>query len=206
MPIPPLEPLDEYFPYLCRMVAKTSWLPHPDTVRALGRAAFPTSRARKHHPLFSISDNEKPVRMYDDNITPTWAVLWAHGIVDADSSQKRSGWTFAHTWPSPASDDVNSYTHLANLVMIPECFASLTDKKGPLTGYLRWHAWTVYGWKPDPVKPPEMPVDYNKIQWRYFLKCDAPRTVIATRLAKLDNKRVRILKKLAQRNSACSST
>ena len=180
------------------MVAKTSWLPHPDTVRALKRPAFPTSHARKHHPLFSISDNEKPVRMYDDNITPTWAMLWAHGIVDADGSQKRSGWTFSHIWPSPASVDVNSYTHLANLVMIPECFASLTDKNGPLTGYLRWHAWTVYGWKPDHVKPPEMPVDYNNI----LPKCDAPGTVIATRLAKLGNKRVRILKEIAKINSS----
>lgn len=193
MPIPPLEPLDQYFQDLCRMVAKTSWLPHPDTVRALGRAAFPTSRAKRQHPRFtSISKNGEPVGMYDDNTTPTWAILWAHGIVGGD----RTGWGFAHVWP--ASDDINSYTHLANLAMIPECFASLTDKDGPLTGYLRWHAWTVYGWKPDHVEPPQMPVDYNNIQWRYFSKFDAPRIFIGQRLSKLNNKRVRILRSIME--------
>jgi hypothetical protein len=42
-----------------------------------------------------------------------------------------------------------AYTHLANLAMVPEPFASLTDKNGPLTVFLRWHAWEVYGWKPE---------------------------------------------------------
>ena len=82
--------------------------------------------------------------------------------------------------------------------MIPECFASLTDKDGPLTGYLRWHAWTVYGWKPDHVEPPQMPVDYNNIQWRYFSKFDAPRIFIGQRLSKLNNKRVRILRSIME--------
>ncbi len=193
MPIPPLESLGEYFPALAYMVAKTSWLPHPDTVKALGRAVFPTSRARRQHPRFThISENGKPVGMYDDNATPAWAILWAHGIVGGS----RKGWGFAHIWPS--SDDINSYSHLANLAMIPECFASLTDKEGPLTGYLRWHAWTVYHWKPDHIETPQIPRDYDKIQWRYFSKFDQPREFISQRLAKLDNERVRILRPIME--------
>ena len=96
--------------------------------------------------------------MYDDNTTPRWATLWAHGTGRASGCP---GWGFAHVWS--ASDDINSYTHLANLAMIPECFASLTDKNGPLTGYLRWHAWTVYGWKPDHVDPPQIALGLAEI-------------------------------------------
>ena len=191
MQIPSLEPLDQYYPYICKMVAETSWLPHPDTVRALGRAVFPTSRARKQHPrLQNILENEKPIGMYDDNTTPTWAILWAHGL----RGGSRTGWEFAHVWN--VSDDIDSYTHLANLAMIPECFASLTDKTGPLTRYLKWHAWTIYGWKPGHAVPPEAPEDYGKILWRYLPKIDAPVTFIRTRFDKLDNERTRILKAL----------
>jgi hypothetical protein len=126
MLIPSPEPLEEFFPALARMVARTSWLPHPETVRALNRAAFPTSRARKLHPRFSlISEDGETVGMYDDNATPSWTALWAHGIIGGN----RNGWGFGHVWP--ASDYINRYTHLANLAMIPECFGSLTHKEGP---------------------------------------------------------------------------
>ena len=181
------------------MVANTSWLPHPDTVHALGRAAFPTARARRGHPRFTfICDNGKRVGMYDDNTTPRWAILGAHGI---RNWRDRKGWAFAHVWPSPASDNINSFSHLANLVMIPECFASLTDKNCPLTGYLRWHAKTVYGWKPDDEEP-QMPVDYNNVQWRYLPKFDEPRTFINQQLDQLNNAWSRPLKEIAKNNSS----
>ena len=130
----------------------------------------------------------KAVGMYDDNTTPTRAVLWAHGAVLGN----RRGWGFAHIWP--ACDDVESYTHLANLAIVPECFASLTDKDGPLTDYLKWHAWTVCGWKPSHVAPPQMPADYNADLWRYLPKFDRPKSFIAKRVSELDNERVRILR------------
>jgi hypothetical protein len=191
--LPRLARLDDYFPSLCRMVAETSWLPHPDTVRAMGRAVFPTSRARKDHPRFEpILHDGRKIGMYDDNTTPTWALLWTHGIVGGS----RTGWAFAHVWT--ASDDVNSYTHPANLAMVPECLASLTDKSGPLTAYLRWHAWTSYGWKPDHVAQPDMPTGFTDLEWRYFAKFDEPRSFIARRIAKLDNARIRFLRPIMQ--------
>lgn len=193
MRIPTHDKLDRYFPALARMVAETSWLPHPETVSALGGAIFPTSRARNQHPRFSlIMENGEAVGMCDDNTTPTWALLWAHGITGGT----RKGWGFAHVWP--ASDDIKSYTHLANLAMIPECFASLTDKDGPLTGYLRWHAWIVYRWKPDHVAPPTMPPDYDHIRWRYLPRYADPRRFIKHRLTELDNERVRILRPIME--------
>ena len=194
MLIPPLESLNKYFPSLARMVAETSWLPHPDTVSALGRAAFPTSRARRLHPRFSeISKNGAPIGMYDDNMTPRWAILWAHGIIGG----KSKGWAFAHVWP--VSDDVNSYTHLANLAMVPECFASLTDKQGPLAVFLRWHSWSVYGWKPTSEQDPEKPENYEQISWRYLDKFDDPRGFIRRRVLQLKNKRVVTLRSIMER-------
>jgi hypothetical protein len=188
-----MQPLDKHFSALARMVAETSWLPHPDTVRALGRAAFPTVRARKGHPRFSeVMENGQAVGMYDDNATPAWALLWSHGITGGN----RNGWSFAHIWS--ACDDMNAFTHPANLALVPECFASLTDKRGPLTGYLRWHAWTVYGWKPEAEQQPEMAGDYASIQWRYLPKYSEPRQFISQRLAKLTNQRVQILRPIME--------
>ena len=192
-PLPSFVPLDEYFPSLCRIVAQTSWLPRPDTVREVGRAVFPTSRARKDRLRFTpILQVGQAVGIYDDNTTPTWALQWAHGI----GGGSRTGWAFAHVWT--ASDDINSYTHPANLAMVPECLASLTDKTSPLTAYLRWHAWTTYGWQPDCVAQPEMPTGYSDLEWRYFAKFDAPRRFIAQRIAELDNERVRLLRPIME--------
>ena len=185
--------LDDYFPSLCRIVAQTSWL-HPDTVRAVGRAVFPTSRARKDRPRFTpILQQGQVVGIYDDNTTPTWALLWSDGIAGGS----RAGWAFAHVWT--VSDDIKSYTHPANLAMLPECLASLTDKSGPLTAYLRWRAWTAYGWKPEHAAQPEMPTGYSDLEWRYFTKFDAPNAFIAQRITELDNQRVPLLRPIMQK-------
>jgi len=178
---------------LAQMVAQTSWLPHPDTVSTLECAVFPTARARKQHPRFThILRNGTPVGMYDDNATPAWTLLWSHGIIGGN----RKGWSFAHIWP--VSDDIESYTHLANLAMIPECFAGMTDKNGPLTGYLRWHAWILYGWKPNKETPTEKPSDYDLIKWRYLPKINDPRLFIREQILRLKNQRVRILRPLME--------
>lgn len=129
----------EHIPILCRIFAQRSWLPHPNTVKEVGSAVFPTSRARKDRPRFTeIRREDRVVGIFDDNTTPTWALLWSHGIAGG----KRVGLTFAHVWT--VADDIESYTHPANLAIVPECLAGLTDKAGPLTSFLRWHAWTTY--------------------------------------------------------------
>ena len=172
-----------------RIFAETSWLPHPETVRKVGGAVFPTARARKNCPRFTEIHREgKVVGIYDDNTTPTWALLWSHGI----ASGNRVGLTFAHVWT--VADDIESYTHPANLAIVPECLAGLTDKTGPVTSFLRWHAWRTYGWKPLSVVEPEIPAGYGDIRWNYLEPCEAPRSYIAERIAKLDNERLRLLR------------
>ena len=193
--MPELDSLDEYRPALVRMVAKTSRLAHPDTVKAIGRAVFPTVRARKQHKRGGeVILEGKPVGMYDDNTTPRWAMLWAHGIPITHHPSSR---TFAHVWEE--ADDIDSYNHLANIVMVPEPFAGLTDKKGPLTSYLRWHAWSLYGWKPAHAATPEKPEDFDSITWRYLPKIDAPMEFIRSRIAALNNGRIRTLRPIMER-------
>lgn len=132
--------------------------------------------------------------MYDDNTTPRWAMLWAHGISHTSHPSSR---TFAHVWEG--ADDIDCYNHLANIVMVPEPFAGLTDKKGPLTNYLRWHAWSVYGWKPEKMNVPVKPEDFDDIQWKYLPKIDDPMEFIRSRMNALNNGRVRTLRPIMEK-------
>jgi len=193
MPLPKLE-IDRYRPELVRMVAETSWLAHPETVQTIGRAVFPTVRARKGHTRGGQIENGLGDGMYDDNTTPRWALLWAHGI---PITHHPSSWTFAHVWEG--ADDISSYCHLANIMMVPEPFAGLTDKKGPLTSFLRWHAWSVYRWKPAFAQTPERPEDFDFFACRYLPKIDDPLEFIRSRIAELDNGRIRTLRPIMEK-------
>jgi len=97
----------------------------------------------------------------------------------------------AHVWAE--TDCIHSFTHLANLALIPECFGTLTDKTGPLTTFLRWPAWHTYQWKPKHEAEPPMPDGYDSITWRYFENVPDPQALILQRLRKLNNARTRIL-------------
>ncbi len=61
MTLPELD-IDPYRPALVRMVAETSWLAHPDTVKTIGRAIFPTVRAGKGHTRGAQIDDGNRVR------------------------------------------------------------------------------------------------------------------------------------------------
>jgi hypothetical protein len=122
-------------------------------------AVFPTSGYKSNHKRSShIELDGLAIGMYDDNATPEWALFWSHGL----RGTRPKGWTIAHVWPT--SDHIDSFTHIANLAMAPEAFASLTYKKGPLTAYLRWHAWQVYRWKPKQESDPVRPNGYDEIE------------------------------------------
>ncbi len=194
MRIPDVEDLNRYSLRLASMVAETSWLPNPNTVDAFQGAVFPTSRYKRGHERFStIKEDGVPIGMYDDNATPEWAMFWAHGL----TGTREKGWTIAHVWP--ASNDINSYTHIANLAIVPEPFASLTDKIGPLTAFLRWHAWNAYRWKPARETNPTRPDGYDQVKWRYLPYESEPRELIRNRFYQLNNERTRTLRQIMER-------
>ena len=192
--VPTLPSFETLWLPFAEAVAKTSYMPNPAVVRTVAGAVFPTTRNQKARRT-AIEGENGVVGMYDDNTTPRWALLWAHGF-GGISKNGSKGWTFAHVWPT--KDDRDSYTNLANLAMIPECFGSLTDKDGPVTHYLRWHAWIIYGWKP-PGKPvPAKPPEYDSLVWRYFDAIDNPVGFIAAQFEKGGCKRCEILRPLVR--------
>jgi hypothetical protein len=170
MPVPVLEPLGDDELNLVRIAAARIFLPHPKTVAQFPEAVFPTIRnpRKREQP---VESEGRIIGMYDDNTTPRWALLWAHGI-PGKSKQPTKGWTISHVWDR--SKDINAYTHLANLALLPEYLGSLSDKQGPLTHHLRFHAWHVYRWRPEGSEMPVKPSSYDAIEWRYFDPIDDP--------------------------------
>jgi hypothetical protein len=166
-------------------------MPNPDVVKLLPNAVFPTVRGSRENRMKLGTENGQPV-MIDDNVTPRWALLWSHGI---SSAHHLSGWMFAHVWAYPKR--VDAYTNLANLCMMPEYFGSLSDKKGPLCSYLRYHAWNCYHWHPE-SEPPSKPEGYDTLQWRYLNSFEKPRDFITERIASLDNQRVKVMRGLME--------
>ncbi len=181
MALPTPEDLGEDRLPIVRAVAKHCLLPHPEVVAAFQGAVFPSIRnARKRGQTDIVGGREV---LYDDNTTPRWALLWAHGYTMMGHPR---GWTFAHVWPT--SGDAAAYTHLANLCMLPEFFGSLTDKDGPMCSFLRFHAWQEYGWCPT-SSPPSEPEGFASIDWRYLESAPNPRASVLDRLNRSKERR-----------------
>jgi hypothetical protein len=173
---------------LAKIALRHCLLPDTKTVASFGGAVFPSIRDQKNRLTVGESDGRRV--LLDDNVTPRWALLWAHGIA---ATHHLRGWTFAHVWG--ASKDPEAYTHLANLCMMPEFFGSLSDKQGPLCAYLRYHAWAVYGWRYGDTIP-SAPEGYDTLEWRYLPAIEDPVAFVRTRVATLNNQRVELLRSI----------
>ncbi len=172
------------------IVVRHCRLPNPDVVKALRGAVFPVIRDLAKRMKIGTTENGRRI-MYDDNTTPRWAILWSHGF---SGTGHPKGWTIAHVWPQTKNPDV--YTHVANLVLMPECFASLSDKVGPLVPALRHHADAVYGWRPVGENRVEAPTGYDTLEWNYLDGHPDPNKLIRAQLNRLRNARVKSLRDL----------
>lgn len=176
---------------IARLMAHLCQLPNASTVEEFKKAVFPTERDNSRRGE-RIYDGDKPVGMYDDNTTPRWALRWAHGTPGGDKELK--GWHVAHVWNN--CNDVHCYTRLENLLLVPAAYAGLTDDDGPLTSYLRYHAYKTYGWKPKGKPAPKKPPEYQKFasKWRYLSAASgSARERVLTRLRKSQSKRAKVL-------------
>ncbi|KAF0093025.1 MAG: hypothetical protein E1N59_3215 [Puniceicoccaceae bacterium 5H] len=182
--IPPPPSLDSVGLYFAKIAAETFRFPHPDVVNRRSGPVFPSVRARARR---GKRLEEVDGVMLDDNTTPRWALLWSHGY---SATGHPSGWVVAHVWED--ADNVSSYTNLANLVLVPEPLSSLTDKRGPLVPFLRYHADQVYNWRPTDSDAPECPSGYRKLRWRYLPDGG---DLVEERLGSLCNERVKRLRK-----------
>lgn len=187
--VPDLKELGEDRQALVKIAARHILLPDPAVVVAVGGPVFPTIRDQKNRLTLSELDG-RPI-LLDDNVTPRWALLWCHGI---PATHHLRGWTFAHVWGLPK--DLDAYSHLANLCMMPEFLGSLSDKEGPLCAFLQYHAHSRYGWHPVRKNAPPKPLGFDEIEWRYLPSIANPLAFVHKRLSELSNQRVNFLRPL----------
>lgn len=69
-----------------------------------------------------------------------------------------------HVWGM--ADDPRYYASIANLVLVPRAFGQLTDHCPAVKQLLRYEVYRRFGFVPDGVPVPAMPVFYSKIVWR----------------------------------------
>ena len=177
---------------IVRVAVSYCWLPNPEVVRELKEAVFPVVRDTKRRGEDEFVEKYGKRVLYDDNTTPRWAFLWAHGFLR--TSLPPGGWTLAHVWAK--SKDPDAYTHLANLVMMPECLASLSDKEGPLVKVLRFHAQLKYCWRPNHESVVEKPVCFDNLEWRYLDPVCNPCEQVNLGLCKSKDKRAKTPRRL----------
>lgn len=179
---------------LAKVVAHNCFLPHPDVVTQLPDAVWPCVRANaKLGARGTVREWDGQQVVLDDNTVPRWALLVAHGFGPNLPSGKR-GWAFAHVWPE--AQCLRSYTVLANLAMVVEPLSGLTDKAGPAAAFLRYHAWSQYGWKPPSRDAPEKPVGFEQIAWQYLPPTNNPQELLAGFLAKSNNAWAKLLEEI----------
>ena len=179
---------------IIRVAVSYCWLPNPEVVRELKEAVFPVVRDTKKRGEEEFVEKYGKSVLYDDNTTPRWAFLWAHGYLT--TSLPPGGWTLAHVWAK--SKDPEAYTHLANLVMMPECLASLSDKEGPLVKILRYHAQLKYDWRPNQEPVVKKPIQFDDLEWRYLDPICNPREQVNRGLCKSKDKRAETLRRLLE--------
>ena len=69
-----------------------------------------------------------------------------------------------HIWPDSCSD-VRYHTSLANLVLLPQALATLSDHNAPVIAALQYRSFELYGWHPRESAAPTRPQRYPS-NWR----------------------------------------
>ncbi len=172
---------------LCKIVVPYCKMPHWDVVKKLNGPVFPV--IRNHGRRFEKDTKDGCRIMFDDNTAARWAFLWSHDL--GSTAHPHNGWHFAHVWEKPK--DPQSYTNVANLLMLPAGLASLSDKHGPLSPYLRYHAKQVYDWQPND-NAIEKPQGYDELEWKYLDSYPEPWSAIRERIERSNAKPARVLR------------
>jgi hypothetical protein len=155
---------------LTNILVSKSLFPHPAVVAQFEGPVLPSIRGnRQLGQRGTVIDWAGASILLDDNTTPRWSLLLAHGFGPNYPAGSR-GWSLAHIWPVPQC--ARSYTHLANLALVPLRLSSVTAAEGPAAAYLRFHSWQAYGWHPPDTGPPTEPSRYTELNWQYLPNAD----------------------------------
>jgi len=116
--------------------------------------------------------------LLDDNTGPTDAFLWANGVRRGQYSDVQ----FCHIWQ--AADDVQAYTNLANICVLPAFLAKLSDTHPRIVLMLRWRAEQLYGWRPSTASSVPHDPTFEHLEWAAPLKPnDALEETLRTEMA-----------------------
>jgi hypothetical protein len=173
--------------------ARLCLFPDEETAGQFKRAIFPTRRKMALRGSLILDESNKEIGMYDDNTTPRWALLWSHNIQGGDEALQ--GWRVAHVWND--CNNVQCYTRLENLLLVPAAYAGLTDDDGPLAPYLRYHVYEHYKWCPEPTQNPYLPADYDMFRnkWKYLPHATDPaNNLVFNRLQESKSRRAEVLR------------
>lgn len=137
-------------------VASLTLFTHPKIVsHTKNKALFRIRKMRGNEKRGDKIKLEKVVVC--DNQSPTQAFLWANQIKGRPQEVQ-----FNHLYPR--SGDPGLFTSLANICVTPAFLAKLTDKNQDIINLLRYHAWCLYGFRPE-SETPKKPAGYSDLDW-----------------------------------------
>lgn len=143
-------------------VAAHTVMLHPGVVeQSGGQAIFRTVRRdpRKGEQVGTFGVVAGAQVMFDDNLSPIAAFIWA------TNSGRGTDTQYNHIWP--ASRDASAYTALWNICCTPAFVAKTTDGRHhpEVIQALRRRAFEMYGYKPADSPDPTAPDRYDELQW-----------------------------------------
>jgi len=156
--------------HLSLLVAETSLWVNPEVYNKLfyensSGAWYPWVRRSKAkgEKKGQIKGKGKDKVRLDDNTYANYALKRALGI-ERDSLKE---WAVCHVWKNTTYDP-RYHTSVANLVLIPQAIAGLSDFDRDTMAALRYRAFTLYKWYPKgerrPSKPKSYPNNWKKPQ------------------------------------------
>jgi hypothetical protein len=141
------------------VAAHTSMLDPSVVAQTSGHAVFATVRldTRRGERVGQFDETERV--MFDDNLSPTLAFLWAAGHKRGTEMQ------FNHVWQTRRDRSV--YTALWNVCMTPAFLAKTTDGSGhpEVRAALCRRAFDLYGHLPAGQGVPVAPPGYADLDW-----------------------------------------
>jgi hypothetical protein len=143
---------------LITLVAKTTIWANPEVYKRLVKDGgigvwYPNVRRFKKGEKKGRTNNGDRL---DDNTYANFAIKKA--LVGTDRKQI-SGFSVCHIWPKTCYDD-RYHTNIANLVLMPQSIASLSDFHPDVRLALQFHSYGLYRWYPDSEKRPTKPKFY----------------------------------------------
>ena len=191
------------FAVLADLVAKSAFKTIEQAVASLALFSHPDTVAQtQHKPLFrsvrnvarrgQIEELQGCWIAYDDNKSPTDAVLWCNMLSRKDLADVQ----FNHIYQN--SQDPDLYTSLANLCVTPAFLAKLTDTHSRISALLQYRSFELYGWAPSGKEVPKKPANYDNLFWAPPLPPieDVAATVRAVMVRRPKDRTVQIVRRI----------